>query len=288
MSLVTSPNETLYETRLVRHFFIFMSTTNPYRAHPNDQLEHSLLSAWLNAADVGMCVVDDTSRIVMLNPAACRMLHVDGLAMLDRPFRSLLDALDLAPGMVQWLSSPGFDGERHITRSHGGAITQLLLKSSTLRAGAGDLFKMVAITDVTALLNAQQHIDSESSRRHWQALNAGVVISDARQPDMPIVYVNPMFERISGYTLADMLGRNCRFLQGTDTDQPGLLSIREAVRNQTNGYAQLRNYRKDGSMFINELFISPVRDGAGNTTHFIGIQHLQGNTPGKRKADATS
>lgn len=265
-----------------------MSTTNPYHARPNDQLEHALLSAWLNAADVGMCVVDDTSRIVMLNPAACRMLHVDGLAMLDLPFRKMLDTLDLTPSTLDWLSSPGTDGERHITRSHGGGITQLLLKSNTLRAGAGDVFKMVVITDVTALLTAQQHIESESSRRHWQALNAGVVISDARQPDMPIVYANPMFERLSGYALADMLGRNCRFLQGTDTDQPGLLSIREAVRNQTNGYAKLRNYRKDGSMFINELFISPVRDGTGTTTHFIGIQHMQSDTPGKHKSDAAN
>ena len=258
-----------------------MSVTNSHPAHPNDQLEHALLSAWLDAADVGMCVIDDTSRVVMLNPAACRMLGVDGLAMLNRPFRAMLEAMDLAPSLVQWMGAPGFDGERHITRSHPGGVTQLLLKSSTLRAGAGGLFKMVAITDVTALLTAQQHIDSEASRRHWQALNAGVVISDARLPDMPIVYANPMFERISGYSLAEMLGRNCRFLQGTDKEQPGLLSLRAAIRNQTNGYAQLRNYRKDGSVFTNELFISPVRDGAGVVTHFVGIQHLLIDTPGK-------
>jgi PAS domain S-box-containing protein len=263
-----------------------MSTLNSHPVRPNDQLEHSLLSAWLNAADVGMCVIDDTSRVVMLNPAACRMLGVDGLAMLNHPLRSMLEATNLEPSLLQWMGAMGFDGERHITRNHAGGPTQLLLKSSTLRAGTGALFKMVAITDVTALLAAQQHIDSEASRRHWQALNAGVVISDAQLPDMPIVYANPMFERISGYSLAEMLGRNCRFLQGVDKDQPGLLGLREAIRNQTNGYAELRNYRKDGSLFINELFISPVRDGAGVVTHFVGIQHLLTDTPGKQKADA--
>ena len=265
-----------------------MSITNSLFVHPNDQLEHSLLAAWLNAADVGLCVVDDTSRIVMLNPAACRMLNVDGLNMLNQPFKSLLEAQGLAPSLLQWLGAPGFDGERHITRSVPDGVMHLLFKSSTLRASTGGLFKMVAITDVTMLLTAQQHIESESSRRHWQALNAGVVISDARQPDMPIVYVNPMFERISGYSLAEMLGRNCRFMQGTDREQQGLQSIREAVRNQTNGYAQLRNYRKDGSLFVTELFISPVKDSFGAVSHFVGIQHLQADVSKKRVADVAS
>jgi len=268
--------------------FTFMSITNSYFAHPNDQLEHSLLAAWLNAADVGMCVMDDSSRIVMLNPAACRMLNVDGLTMLNRPFKSLLEAQDISPSLIQWLGAPGFDGERHMTRNVPEGTTHLLFKSSTLRASAGELFKMVAITDVTMLLTAQQHIGSESSRRHWQALNAGVVISDARQPDMPIVYVNPMFERISGYSLAEMLGRNCRFMQGADREQQGLQSIREAIRNQTNGYAQLRNYRKDGSLFVTELFISPVKDSHGAVTHFVGIQHLQIDVPRKQTSDVAS
>ena len=265
-----------------------MSTTNFSAVHANDQLEHSLLSAWLNAADAGICVVDDTARVVMLNPAACLMLGINGLTALNRPLKSMLEAMNLEPSIVQWLGAPGFDGERHITRTGPDGRKQLLLKSTTLRADAGGLFKMVAITDVTALLTAQQHIDSESSRRQWQALNAGVVISDARQDDMPIVYVNPMFERISGFSMAEMLGRNCRFLQGKDKGQPGLTTIRAAIRNQTNGYAQLRNYRKDGSLFVNELFISPVKDVDGVVTHYVGIQHLLSNVPGEQKVNGAS
>ena len=115
----------------------------------------------------------------------------------------------------------------------------------------------------------------EANRRQWQALNAGVVIADATQPDMPIVFVNATFEAISGYSMQETLGRNCRFLQRDDIDQPGLQTLRKALITKTNGYAVLRNYRKDGSLFYNELFISPVRNEAGLVTHFVGIQHLR-------------
>ena len=247
--------------------------------HPNDQLEHSLFSAWLTAAGIGMCVVDDTARVVMLNPAACSMLNVDGLAMLNKPLTQLLKSIEGDASLIQWLAAPGFDGEKYVTRKGIDISFDLLLKSTTVRAnganGMGSRYKVIAITDITELLTAQRQVDSESYRRQWQALNAGVVISDARSADMPIVYVNPMFESMSGYTSAEVVGRNCRYLQGQDTNQPGLTAIRTAIRNQTNGYAQLRNYRKDGSMFVNELFISPIKDNNGTVTHFVGIQHLQ-------------
>lgn len=250
--------------------------------YSNDVLEHSLLSAWLDASDTGLCVVDDTARVVMLNPAACSMLHINGLTVLNKPLKALLESVEGDPSLIQWLATPGFDGEKHVTHTIKGKTTDLLLKSVTLRAntvnGTGSLFKAIAITDVTQLITAQRQVDSEGNRRQWQALNAGVVISDARSADMPIIYVNSMFERMSGYSSAEILGRNCRYMQGEDKDQPGLLAIRAAIRNQTNGHAQLRNYRKDGSMFVNELFISPVKDGHGTVTHFVGIQHLQNNS----------
>ena len=133
----------------------------------------------------------------------------------------------------------------------------------------------MAITDVTQLTRALH--EAEQHRRQWEAVNAAVVIADARAPNMPITYVNPMFERMTGYTSAEVIGRNCRFLQGGDLHQPGLIAIKAAIGNCINGYAILRNYRKDGSMYVNELFISPVKDGKGELTHFVGIQHLRLN-----------
>ncbi len=100
----------------------------------------------------------------------------------------------------------------------------------------------------------------------------GILIVDACQPDMPTVYCNAAFKKITGYDPEDVLGRNCRFLQGTDQQQPGLETIRQAVRQGTEAKAELRNYRKDGSLFWNELYIAPVKDQQGRLTHFIGIQ----------------
>ena len=100
----------------------------------------------------------------------------------------------------------------------------------------------------------------------------GILIADTRQPDMPTVYCNAAFEKITGYAAEEVLGQNCRFLQGTDHQQPGLDDIRQAIRQGTEAKAELRNYRKDGNLFWNELYIAPVKDPQGRLTHFIGIQ----------------
>ena len=255
---------------------------NPPVFRANDQLEHALLSAWSTQANAGMCAIDENGCVVMLNPAACDLLGVDGFAMLNQPFDKLVSAVNFEPGIAKWLNSLGFSGECHATCETRGVTVDLLFKSTGVHlanitggGAGGSVFKVIAITDITHLLAAQRQVNSESYRRQWQALNAGVVISDARLPDMPIVYVNPMFEEMCGYSAGELLGRNCRFLQGDEPNQAGLSAIREAIINQTNGYARLRNYRKDGSIFVNELFISPVKDETGTVTHFVGIQHLE-------------
>ncbi len=98
----------------------------------------------------------------------------------------------------------------------------------------------------------------------------GLVIADARLPDMPLIYVNPAFERLTGYRANEVVGHNCRFLQADDTNQEGLDAIRVALREGSSCVATLRNYRKDGSMFWNELSLGPIRDRAGQITHIVG------------------
>ena len=100
----------------------------------------------------------------------------------------------------------------------------------------------------------------------------GIVIADARLPDMPLIYVNEGFERITGYTSVEVVGRNCRFLQGPGTDPSSLEKLRSALRENRACTVLLLNYRKDGSVFWNRLSITPVRDGAGEVSHFIGVQ----------------
>jgi PAS domain S-box-containing protein len=113
------------------------------------------------------------------------------------------------------------------------------------------------------LLVARSALDSASE---------GVTIADARGPDYPIIYVNDAFERITGYARADVLGRSCRILQGPERDQPGLEIVRQALRVHQHCRVQLRNYRRDGELFHNELSLSPVRNAAGEVTHYVGLQ----------------
>src|SRR5215217_442718 len=100
-----------------------------------------------------------------------------------------------------------------------------------------------------------------------------IVITDPNQPDDPIVYVNPAFERTTGYAAEEAMGRNCRFLQGEDRDQPALEELRAAVRGGRHCTVVLRNYRKDEALFWNELSIYPVRDEDSRMMNFVGVQN---------------
>lgn len=253
---------------------MFFKTDTSSPSRDNDLLENKLLTAWLESSDMGLCVLDNNSHVVMLNQATCQLLGIDGVAALNSKWGDVLAKIDQKSGPVTLTTSAHLEDESHFTRTSLTGTQHLLFKYRSVQAASGEDFKLLSITDVTSLLATQIQ---EDQHRQWQAVNAGVVVSDARLPDMPIVYVNAMFEEMSGYTSAEIVGLNCRFLQGQDKDQPALANIKLAIRNQTNGYATLRNYRKDGTLFMNELFISPIKDQAGVVTHFLGIQHLRGH-----------
>lgn len=104
------------------------------------------------------------------------------------------------------------------------------------------------------------------------ASSCGIIMMDAQQPNHPIIYVNPAFEAITGYSADEVLGLNSRFLQGIDRNQPGRYLLRSAISQGQSCTTILRNYRKDGSFFWNEVTISPIYDTEGVLTHFVGIQ----------------
>src|ERR687897_2993027 len=118
--------------------------------------------------------------------------------------------------------------------------------------------------------------DSDKLRLLERAVTAStnsIVISDPNQHDDPLVYVNPAFERTTGYAAEEVLGRNCRFLQGDDRDQPALEELRTAIYEERHCTVVLRNYRKDGTLFWNELSVYPVRNEKGHMTNFVGVQN---------------
>lgn len=133
---------------------------------------------------------------------------------------------------------------------------------------------------VEGLLQSRQYSITAQERRAQLELyeramdgaSVGITIADATDPDLPLVYANDEFCEITGYPIEEAIGRNCRYLQGAETDPETVERIREALRTGTSVSVDIRNYRKSGEPFWNALEITPVTDEAGNVTHFLGFQ----------------
>jgi PAS domain S-box-containing protein len=122
--------------------------------------------------------------------------------------------------------------------------------------------------------------DQTGSTRDWldlleHAIDSaaeGITLSDTSLPDNPIIYANEGFERLTGYTRQDVIGRNCRFLQGQTTDPHTVSEIRDAIEQGTECTVELLNHKKDGTPFWNRLSLTPLPDSSGRVAHFVGVQ----------------
>lgn len=160
------------------------------------------------------------------------------------------------------------------------------IAQQALQAGATDYVPKSDLSPTLlahCLRNALRYGQSQTQvRRAYEALELrdraiaaasnGIIIADPNQPDCPIIYCNPAFTTMTGYAPEEALGRNCRFLQGAETDQEYIQQVRDCLAQKQECQVVLKNFRKDGTLFWNELTISPVRDTAGRVTHFIGVQ----------------
>lgn len=126
------------------------------------------------------------------------------------------------------------------------------------------------VRDVTA-----DHVRQHRLNLFGRAIDAaaqGVTIADAQSEDEPLIYANAAFERITGYDVAEVMGRNCRFLQGPNTEESTVATLRAAIAAREPTTVEIRNYRKDGTPFWNELEIVPIEGPEGTVTHFLGLQ----------------
>ncbi|PXX92504.1 hypothetical protein DIT71_04730 [Marinobacter vulgaris] len=221
-----------------------------------------------------MCLVDpDSQALVSMNEAARGLYgysndQIEGLT---------LCRLRAADHALPRLSSEGIllrEGgvlRRHQRRDGREMIVEVVSTSMTINRRA---LKVLMITDVTTQLDNSRQL--RLFKRSIESSSNGIVITDARQEDLPIIYVNGAFEKITGYNSGEAIGKNCRFLQGDDFDlsnEQGLAEIRRGLKKGVDISAVLRNYRKDGSPFWNDLYISPMRDEEGEITHYIGVQN---------------
>lgn len=153
------------------------------------------------------------------------------------------------------------DGREVFTESTGTAIAE---------AGGGVLKWRGVDYDVTERKRFEDALRLRD--RAIEASSVGIIITDPHQPGNPIIYANPAFVQMTGRERDEVIGRNPRFLQGPDTDPEAIEALRSALREGRDCHLTLKNYRKDGTPFWNELFISPVKDNQGRLTHFIGTQ----------------
>ena len=115
-------------------------------------------------------------------------------------------------------------------------------------------------------------ISPELLERIVNASEDGIVVAEQEGDENILIYVNKGFERLTGYSADEILYQDCRFLQNEDRDQEGLATIRQAIAEGRPCRTVLRNYRKDGTLFWNELSITPVHDDDDNLTYYIGVQ----------------
>lgn len=144
-------------------------------------------------------------------------------------------------------------------------------------------------TDITELKRREEELRKLAERNAQlaaaiEAANVGVIVTDARQPDNPIVFVNPGFTRITGYEPKEVLGRNPRFLRAPDAASDASDQLRAAIRDARPLTTEIRNYRKDGTAWWNEITMSPIRDSSGSVIGFVGIQN---DVTARKSAEAT-
>jgi diguanylate cyclase (GGDEF)-like protein/PAS domain S-box-containing protein len=188
-----------------------------------------------------------------------QLLHPD-----DHPSTTASLARALAdPQATEWTA------EYRLRRTDG-TYARVVERGLFLRDPNGHATRMVGgLVDVTRARRREARL--RLLERAVEAADNGILITDARGADRPIVYVNPAFERMTGYTAAEVVGRNPRLLQGSDRGQPATDAVRHALACNHEARALLRNYRKDGTLFWNEMYIAPVRDERGALTHHVGV-----------------
>ncbi|HEY0268026.1 MAG TPA: EAL domain-containing protein [Methyloradius sp.] len=156
----------------------------------------------------------------------------------------------------------------------------------TLKKGAMDYILKGNLSRLpSAIVNAMDRTKERLARKqaedalvlHNHAIEVSAtptMIFDVTLPEMPLIYVNHAFETITGYSKEEVIGKNCNFLQGDDTNQFELEKLRIAIQESRASSAILRNYRKDGSLFINEIYISPVYSSQiGKVQYYVGVQN---------------
>lgn len=234
----------------------------------------------VETAQEGVWVIDAWGKTVFVNPKMAAML---GVSVLEMTGRSMYDFMDAEAR--QFAEESMKRGSEGIAEQHGfrfrrgdGSPLWALVATNPLPSLEGEFGGALAmVTDITERKRAEEQLQ-DAARENTQLasaianLTSGVVISDPSLPDNPVIFANAAFYSLTGYSPGEVLDRNCRFLQGPETDPATVQEIREAIAARRIFQGDILNYRKDGSTFWDELTITPVFDQVGTLLNFVGLQ----------------
>ena len=227
----------------------------------------------VSGTPVGPVVIHSVDTIRYVNDAFCRLVGLDSpAAVTGRPpdeFVAESDRELLADHFDELRRDDlGVDGvEIELERLDGTRIVAAAVSSPVMWDS-----ETLIQTSVMTADNAKRGRPMSLQETAAHESPIGVTIADVTVADEPLIYVNDTFVELTGYTREEAVGRNCRFLQSEDTRSEPVAELRAAIQEGRPTTVELRNYRKDGSLFWNRVTISPIRDGTGTVTHFLGFQ----------------
>lgn len=217
--------------------------------------------------------LDLEGRFIQLNQAGCRVIQYEEHEVVGQHYEMVVPEEERA------------DTLRHFEAARSGQPQQYEI---TIHNRQGDKV-FLDITNMPIYVNGEitgvhgqaRNRTSERRNEEWlkilergiDASSNGITIADATRPGFPLVYINPAFQRITGYSREDVLGQNCWQLRGKETSPKALATIRDALAEFREVHTSILNYRKDGKPFWNDLYIAPVRNHRNQVTHFIGVQN---------------
>lgn len=212
-------------------------------------------------------------EVVYPNPDFCALVGAEtaaeliGTSVIDLVTSEYESSLRERVGRLESGAEPA-TGLRVALRTSAGHSRRVILVSSLVERDGTDLVQ----TSVFPIAETGLGSGRLLSDRTVNEAPIGITVSDPSRPDNPLIHVNKGFCEQTGYDREDVLGRNCRFLQGEDTREEPVSRMREAIDAEESVTVELRNYQKDGSMFWNRVTITPVKDDSGTVTNFIGYQ----------------
>jgi len=218
----------------------------------------------IETAREGIGLLDDDGRVVYANRAFEETFGYEAGELASVPVTELVDDDD-AERIQAGLVGDGWTGEVLMHHRDGTGLLADIAVSPT--AGGERVF---TVQDVSAAERREHELFVKN--RAMDAAPVGIIVTDPALSDNGIVYANKEFERLTGYAESEILGENCRFLQGEETDPGTVTEMREAIAAEEPVTVELRNYRKDGTPFWNRVWITPIRDADGAVTNFVGFQ----------------